>query len=353
MTDHAVLLAPGPVGPRARASPALIALARSRWDLGDISAIDDLGGSYNLNLRLVTGRGTVVLRVYRPWVTPERLASVRSVREGLRRHGLPVPPLVPSDSGEPAIALGGRLVEVEPWQPDDGGTDRPARWLAAAGSLGALQTALRAIGSPRAFVPPPVHNAPSPPVFDDWLGRTVAAIAAAPATRESGVALDACRVAGQLGAQIRQIPRPALPRQLVHGDYGHENVRFRGDVPSLIVDFDFLGVADRIADLADLAFSPHWMGSFGQTHLAPPGRDWGAVSRLVQRHDATSDQPLTREEIAALPLAMASVPVNWIAAAWLQADPVAAVALVAPELDTAAWLVHHRRELAELWLGGW
>lgn len=351
MTDHALLPRLGRVGPRAKISPDLIALVRSQWDLGDVTAIDDLGGSYNLNLRLTTSRGPVVLRVYRPWVSAERLSTVQTIRERLLRRGIPVPPSLPAVDGALAITFSGRQVEVEPWQPDDGGTDRPERWLAAGGLLGQLHAALREPGPPGAFVPPQVHNAPSSPVFDDWLGRTVAAVTTAPRTHLATVALGACHDANQLVRRIRQIPRPPLPRQLVHGDYGHENVRFRGDWPCLVVDFDFLSLADRVADLADLAFGPHWMDQFGQTGLAPEDRDWSAVASLVRRYDATSNRPLTPVEIAVLPLAMASVPLNWIAASWLQADPVAAVALVAPELEVAAWLVRHHRELADHWLG--
>lgn len=355
MVDNAL---PGhvvPVGPRAVASPDLIAAVRVHWDLGDITTIDDLGGTYNLNLHLATDRGPFVLRVYRPWVTPERLATVQAVRTSLEQRGLPVLPSRPTTNGALAIAVDRRLVELEPWRPDDGGTDSPERWMAAAGLLGRLHAALRLVEPAIPLAPALVHNALPPPIFDDWLGRTRMAVEAHPRTEQTAIASRACRDSGQIARaarDVRDVARSQLVRHLVHGDYGHGNVRFSGDEPCLLVDFDFLHVTDRIADLADLAFGPHWMDQFGQTSLRPEDRDWDAVAGLIRRYDGTNGQPLTADEIAALPLAIASVPLNWIAASWLQEDVVAAVNLVAPELETAAWLVRHHRELATHWRRG-
>lgn len=347
-TTHATP-APFQVGPRATATPGLIEVVRTAWHIGEVAEIVDLGGTYNLNLRLRTERGNVVLRVYRPWVRPDRLAFVQSVRDGLRRHGLPVQTVMPTAEGSRSIMANHRLVEIESWWPDDGGTDSATRNMAAAGLLGPLHTALRMIGSDFPLVPAPVSNALPPDIFDEWLAQTSRAITGVPGSDATARALRACRDAASIARGARRIARPVLPRQLVHGDYGHGNVRFTGDTPSMIVDFDFLDTGERIADLADLAFGPHWMAPFGQLDRPPADRDWDAVASLIRQYDAASDEPLSDDEIAALPVAMAMVPLTWIAASWLQTDAVSAVNIVAPELATAAWLLRHHGDLARHW----
>jgi Ser/Thr protein kinase RdoA (MazF antagonist) len=350
-TTHATP-APFQVGPRATATPGLIEVVRTAWHLGEVTEIVDLGGTYNLNLRLRIERGNIVLRVYRPWVRPDRLAFVQSVRDGLRNHGLPVETALPTAEGSRSITSDHRLLEVESWWPDDGGTDSATRNVAAAGLLGRLHTALRATGSELPLVAAPVSNALSPTDFDGWLARTVRTITDVPGSDATARALRACRDVASIARDARHITRPALPRQLVHGDYGHGNVRFSGDTPSMIVDFDFLDTGERIVDLADLAFGPHWMAPFGQLDRPPADRDWDAVARLIRQYDAASEEPLSDDEIAALPVAMAMVPLTWVAASWLQTDAVAAVNLVAPELTTAAWLLRHRGDLARIWSRG-
>ena len=349
MDDPSTLATVTPLGPRAISSPRLIATARSAWGLGPVTGTSDLGGSYNLNLRLQTSGDSVVLRVYRPWVSADRLSATQAIRVALRDLRLPVVAPLPTSSGEMTVMVAGRLAEVEPWLPDDGGTDDRERLLAAAGLLGRLHARLRVIQPAVPIVPAPVSNDLSPRVFDDWLARTARAVAAAPRTDRTREARWACRAARTVALAMRRIPRRSGNRQLIHGDYGHENVRFTGSVATAIVDFDFLHEGDRIIDLADLAFSFHWMGEFGQLDLPPADRDWDIVLDLIHRHDEFSDQPLTAEEIDALPLAMAAVPLHWIAASWLLEDPVAAVCLVAPELAAAAWLVEHHDELSARW----
>ena len=353
MDDPNTLATVTPLGPRAISSPGLIATARSAWGLGPVIGTTDLGGTYNLNLRLQTSGDPVVLRVYRPWVSPGRLAGTQGIRLGLGELGLPVVAPLPASSGAMAVTVEDRLAEVEPWLPDDGGTDDRDRLLAAAGLLGRLHDGLRVIQPAVPVVSAPVTNDLSPRVFDDWLARTARAVAAAPRTDRTREAWWACRAARTIALAMRGIPRRSGNRQLVHGDYGHENVRFTGSVATAIVDFDFLHEGDRIVDLADLAFSPHWMSEFGQLDRPPADRDWDIVLDLIHRHDEFSDQPLTADEIAALPLAMAAVPLNWLAASWLLEDPVAAVCLVAPELAVAAWLGEHHREMAARWATSW
>ena len=340
-----------PVGPRAALSPALLDAARDGWGLGDIvelTELDDVGGTYNLNVRLQTDRGNVVMRVYRPWVRPERLAAVQSLREALWQQGVPViTPLVRPD-GSAMLIRDDRLIELEPWVSSDGGADSWERYHAAAAELGRLHVALRAVRLPLPFVGAPVSNVLSEPTFADWLARTRRAVLAAPASPQRMAAMVACDVAARLRARLRAVPRPRPAMHLTHGDFGHENVRFFGPAPVAILDFDFADWRDRLTDVAYLSY---WM--FEQLEWSTPAalRDWRQVGAVIHGYGTASELPLSPDELRTLPLAMATIPLNWVAEAWLMDDPVAALALVTPQLATVQWMLEHHGDMATLWAG--
>ena len=77
-------------GPRASTDdPAVAALLDQVAPAG---TWQDIGGSFNLNVRL-DAAAPLVLRVHRPWATRGRVAGLRRLRERLQRagHGLPHP----------------------------------------------------------------------------------------------------------------------------------------------------------------------------------------------------------------------------------------------------------------------
>ncbi|HEV2529437.1 MAG TPA: phosphotransferase [Thermomicrobiales bacterium] len=310
----------------------------------------DLGGTFNRNLRLTgCGGGDVVLRVYRPWVTAGRLATLRAIRQRLADHGLPIPQPLPLDHGQLAGPLGARLAELEPFVASDGGTDSWARANVAAGLLGQLHGALADWRPPVPVVPPRVHTALPEATLRRWLLRTGEVTRAGIRHARRDEAMATLTMAGRVLDAISAVEPVPVPHQLTHGDYGHDNLRFRCGTPVALLDLDFAGVRPRVADLADLAFSPHWMPSFGQLGFPPGRRDWSRVRDLIRHYDAAIGQPLSREEVTALPVLMTRLPVAWAAMGWLIADPVSAVADLAGELDTAAWLLTHRGELARSW----
>ncbi len=338
------------IGPRAAASTSLLKAVRDAWGLGtivDLAGLGDVGGTYNLNVRLQTDRGDVVMRVYRPWVGPDRLAAVQALREALWRAGVPViTPLIRPD-GSTMLAYGDRLIEVEPWVSSDGGADSWERYLAAAGDLGKLHLALRQVDLPVPFVPAPVSNVLSEEVFDDWLCRTRQSVANAPMSLERFAAQHSCDEAERLRRVIAAIPGTEPFMQLTHGDFAHENVRFFGAAPVAILDFDFADHRDRLSDIAHISY---WMFEHLQWDTHAAARDWRQVSGIIAGFGATSGLPLTPDEIRRLPLMMATIPLTWVAEAWLLDDPVAAVGIVAPQLATVAWMLANHADLAAMWL---
>jgi Ser/Thr protein kinase RdoA (MazF antagonist) len=67
------------------------------------------------------------------------------------------------------------------------------------------------------------------------------------------------------------LPAPALPTQLVHGDFWAANVHLSGDQLTLLLDFDFLGNRPRVDDLAlTLFFINEHLGRDDMAHPASP-----------------------------------------------------------------------------------
>jgi Ser/Thr protein kinase RdoA (MazF antagonist) len=69
---------------------------RAHWGVRPADAAPDLGGSANLNLLVTDGRSLRVARVYRPFVTSERVAALQAVRRHLARHGIPCVEPIPA-----------------------------------------------------------------------------------------------------------------------------------------------------------------------------------------------------------------------------------------------------------------
>ncbi len=334
---------------RARASPGLLAAVVDAWGLGaiDLTAPTvDMGGTYNLNLRLQSERGDVVVRVYRPWVSVARLTAVQGLRHALRQDGIPtIVPLV-RPNGATTLQVDGRLIEVEPWVSSESGADTWERYIAAGAELGRLHAALRRVPILVPFPPAPASNVLAPHVFADWIDRTRLAIASAPLAIGAVDALAICDDAERLRAVIAGEPRPDHVVQLTHGDFAHENVRFFGNAPVAILDFDFLDVRDRITDLA---YTTYWMFEHLQWDVPPAERDWWRAGDLIRGYADSCEIPLTAEELVWLPLAMATIPTTWVAEAWLMGDVLHAIGLVARQMETVAWLIDHRYDLARMW----
>ncbi|HEX6685397.1 MAG TPA: phosphotransferase [Candidatus Limnocylindrales bacterium] len=75
----------------------------------------DLGGSSNLNLLVTDGLSLRVARVYRPFVTGQRVAAIQAVRHHLAGHGVPSVEPIQAAGGRGWEIFEGRAVEVEPY----------------------------------------------------------------------------------------------------------------------------------------------------------------------------------------------------------------------------------------------
>ncbi len=112
--------------------------------------------------------------------------------------------------------------------------------------------ALAAGSDPAVLVPAPVSNYGTPPQLLDWVGRTAKRIRKREAGERGpapGICERAREVLEALCAEWGDAGRK-LPGQLIHGDYGGQNLLFNGDSLVAILDFDFLDWRERIYELA-------------------------------------------------------------------------------------------------------
>jgi Ser/Thr protein kinase RdoA (MazF antagonist) len=319
-------------GTRATTSPDLEEFLRAHWGVRPASAAPDLGGSANLNLLVTDGRSLQVARVYRPFVTGQRVAALQEARRHLARHGVPCTEPTPARSGRGWETYQGRAVEVEPYVVAPAVMNTLARVRAGLPVLGRIHALLHAF---------PSGPATAAPRFANYVAATglVEAVAAGtrrirawqPTPPEARLADLADQLATTLAGweQDRAVP---LRRQLVHGDFWDNNVLFRHRQVALVTDFDFPGERPRTDDLALTLY-------YTSIDITDITRDPAQLTELVGAYEAGLGLRLTQHERAALPLAMARQPL-WSIAVWValldsQAAARHHLAATAPELTWA------------------
>ena len=309
-------VARGPAS-RGQASATLFAALREQYGIRAGDGARDLGGSSNLNLLLPDAHHRYVVRVYRPWVTAARLADMQLVRQHLAHGGVPCAQPIATRTGATWIAVEDRLVEVEPYVAHDAKMDAWERLELGLPWLGRIHTLLRAlvVSADGRRAPAANHIAPQ-----DALSGTLRGTRCIRHWDASPAELQLAAAAEELARLVDQAERrgAALPRQLVHGDYWDNNVLFCAGQVVLVTDFDFMGERTRIDDLALTLYYTNSTFADDQTSEQRIHH----LRTLVDRYDGGLEEPLTRAERAALPLALARTPLCFIA--------------MIPEVDSAA-----------------
>jgi homoserine kinase type II len=326
----------GARGERASFRPDLGLLLQQRYGLVVPGPVVDVGGSSNLNLLAVDGRGRVVVRVYRRYVTAGRLGALRLLRDRAAHYGIPVPPLVSASDGDPFVVWDGRLVEVERFIACDAWLDCWPRLLAGLPWLGRLHAALAAAAT-GSIAEPGYANAVDSSDLVVWTRRGTDRIRGwEPAHAAFADEADA------LAEAIDRVEAPlrtAMYRQPVHGDFWDNNVGFRDGELAMVTDFDFAGTRPRVDDLALTLY-------FAQPALPHSRRTPESLRTLVDAYNSGLAEPLSGTERAALPAALARQAL-WGVARWvaeLDDEPTARV-LVAELTHDIAWA---RRIMAAL-----
>ncbi|WP_432937680.1 phosphotransferase enzyme family protein [Kribbella sp. CA-253562] len=294
-----------PSSHRAEPTVQLLEAVRHEYALTDLAVTRDLGGNFNLNLQISTQQGHFVVRACPPWVTPDRLTAVQAVRAHLRVRDWPIPQTLRTRTGASMLRTSDHMIEVEQFVEPRGVpmTTWPTI-TAALPWLARLHDALLDAPSSPAAADPPFANH-VPPHTDLTLAITAIRTWDLPPTEATYLNAAALNAAAHLAASL---PHPALPTQLVHGDFWATNVHLSGDRLTLLLDFDFLGDRARVDDLALTLF-------FINEHL---GRDdvtpsrLAALRQLVDSYDSALTTPLTEAERAALPHAILRTPLTFL-----------------------------------------
>ena len=293
---------------RAEPSPELFDVLRDRYGIESPAGAVDLGGSSNLNLLVGGAMDRYVVRVYRPWVTPARLADIQLVHRHLAVGGVPCSRPVPTRDGDTRVVVNGRLVEVERYVEHDARMDSWERLEVGLPWLGRIHTLLRPLAVSVDGATAPAANHVEARDALAWTLRGTRCIRqwdASPA--ELRLANAAEELARQVDAAEQDIA-PRLPRQLVHGDFWDNNVFFRAGRVVHVADFDFMGERPRIDDLALTLYytnSKFWDDPLSDDRVR-------RLRGLVDAYERGLDDRLTSAERAALPVALARTPLCFI-----------------------------------------
>lgn len=337
-------------GPRASLTSDLRASIIAQFDIGTITATKDLGGTYNLNVLLETSRGTYVARVYRSWVTYERLNILHSVKQVLHENAFPVAIPIATKIGKTIFPYQDHFAEVENFIPHDNTTETWQRYEIAFSLLAKLHACFATKLEHISIVPPLVTNYGTPDALLTWTLQAEQHIKQTARNENTQLALALCADTLQLLTKMQTWWNGTghrLPQHMIHGDYGTGNLLFRDEHIVAILDFDFLAIRERIFDLA---YTLYWMFCRIESLLPPDKFSWSHVKEMLKNYNSASIQPLTQIEIQALPLEMARVPLYWIAEAHILPDPAQTIISLADNVRFAHWVMEHSDELALLFL---
>lgn len=279
-----------------------------RFGFEEIQPLTELGGSSTLNLLVRTTDGPSVVRVYRDWMTQERLEAMQAARRYLAEAGVPCLSPTKALDGTTWFEIDGHLIEVEPYIEYDCKMDTWERLEQGMPLLARLHDRLASLHVPEAGRHAPAANSILRESFlEGVLAGTASLRAIGPPDNERAVADLADELAARISAMERWLD-PG-PLQLVHGDYWDNNVYFRDGRIVLVLDFDFMAVRPRIDDLA---LTLYYTNSTFSEDQVSDGRI-RRLGHLVRAYDSALTHPLSDDEWQAIPLAMARTAVGFFA----------------------------------------
>ncbi len=254
----------------------------------------DLGGSFNLNVR-IDAEPPVVLRVHRPWVHRGRVAGLRRLRERLQRTRVHVARPVRA-SGRDLVRVAGRWAELEEFIDHVQPRADEDSYVRLFQELGRLHAALSEVWEPSPPEPLDDHRTLSQLRYSIGFTRRRLGPRSEPV-------VDRMRLlTGELSKLREQVDLPCAP---IHGDYKLGNVGELSDGSWATFDLDFARWRERVYDVA------------ASLHHAAQSADLLEPRRLVDAYESTAPGPLTRDERRWLPGALALVPLHWAATAGL------------------------------------
>ena len=282
-------------GPRASPGDPAVSALIARVARG--AGWADIGGGFNLNLRIDAGP-PVVLRVHRPWVRRGRVAGLRRLRERLQRTQVRVARPIPI-SGCDLLRVADRWAELEEFidhvQPR---ADEDA-YVRLFEELGRVHTALKAVWEPSPPEPLDDHRTLGQVRYSVGFTRRKLG------PRSEPVVHRMRQLTGELSRLRKGLELPCTP---IHGDYKPGNAGVLADGSWATFDLDFVRVRERVYDIA------------ASLHHASLGGELLEPRRMLAAYERTAPEPLTRDEHRWLPGALALIPLHWAATAGLVGD---------------------------------
>jgi homoserine kinase type II len=268
----------------------------------------DIGGSSTLNLCLKTTNGAFVVRLYRRWMTPDRLHAIQAARRHLAEAGIPCPLPRSTIDGAGWIEVDGHLVEIEPFIAFDSKMDSWERLEQGLPLLGRLHDRLASLDLPIAGRRVPAANSIDQEQFVEGVRQGAARLRDVHISDEELVLADASESLAERVADAERDLETG-PLQLVHGDFWDNNVYFRDGEIVLVADLDFMGARPRIDDLALTLYYTNSTFADDQVSRARVAD----LGRLVRAYDSSLARRLSEAEQRAIPPAMARTAIGFIA----------------------------------------
>ncbi|SFS67039.1 Ser/Thr protein kinase RdoA involved in Cpx stress response, MazF antagonist [Paenibacillus sp. BC26] len=259
---------------------------------------------------LVSYRGKPhVVRIYLPSVSMERFEGIHQAIMAL--HGkVPCAGLLPTCDGQTHCAWEDRLITVEEFVPSNGTMDTWERLTMGLPLLGQIHSIFSSLSLHQDVAYKPFANHIPAETALTMTRKGVARMRAWTNITEYEQLVAA--TAEELAERLDKLEQ-RLPCQLVHGDFWDNNVLFQDDRVVMVGDFDFMGMRPRIDDVA-LTF---YFADAKYTLFTPDnGNRFIQFRKLLQAYNEGLDMPLTADERAALPLAMARQPL-WGIGGWV------------------------------------
>jgi Ser/Thr protein kinase RdoA (MazF antagonist) len=246
------------------------------------------------------------------------------------------------------MAFEGRLVEVEHFVERDGDMGSWERLEEGLPWLGRVHSLLRGVEVAPDGRTPLFANHVEPWEALDWTRRAARRVRAWDSSPDELRLMEAAEELAERVAAAERDVVAALPRQLAHGDFWDNNVFFRAGQVVLVTDFDFMGERARIDDLALTLYYTN--STFGGDQVSD--ERIARLRRLVEAYNQALDEPLTRDERAALPFALARQPLWWIGRWLALLDDEERARRGLPEMVAdVAWALQVMRD-AERWQAG-
>ena len=278
-----------------------LAMVCSNYELGRIHNVREFrrGSRQSPKVVLETAAGMVLIKRRTPGrATAPHIAFSHSIQNHLSERSFPLARLIPTQTGQGALTLGGFVYEVFSFI-NGKRYDRTIGPTAEAGrALAYFHRLLSDFSGPGAPVNGSYHAVPAIPE----------ALRALPARIKSpGLETSANNLAvlyEQAAKRVRESGIAGWPRQVIHADYHPGNVIFAASGIQAIVDFDSARVGPRALDVANGAMQ----FSVTRTGLDPMAwpveLDIDRLGAFLGAYDAVEGCILSRAECRALPWLM-------------------------------------------------